>query len=53
MLPVVLDVGTNNQELLQDPFYNGTKFKRLQGDQYYRLVDEFVIAASRRWCVVP
>lgn len=49
VLPVVLDVGTDNQELIEDPFYNGTKFPRMRGDDYYRLVDEFVIAASRRW----
>ncbi len=51
VLPVVLDVGTNNQDLIKDPFYNGTKFPRLQGAEYYRLMDEFCLAAAHRWCV--
>jgi len=41
-LPVMLDVGTNNQELLDDDLYLGLKQKRLHGDKYDSLVDEFV-----------
>lgn len=41
-LPVMLDVGTNNQELLNDYLYLGVKKRRLQGDEYDSLVDEFV-----------
>ena len=44
-LPVVLDVGTNNQTLLDDPLYLGLQQPRLRGDAYDALVDEFVTAA--------
>lgn len=42
VLPVVLDVGTDNEELLNDPFYLGVHKKRLKGKEYYHLVDEFM-----------
>lgn len=45
-LPISLDVGTNNQELLDDPLYLGWQHKRLRGDAYLSLVDEFVAAAK-------
>ena len=41
-LPVMLDVGSNNETLLNDPLYLGMKQKRLGGDEYLQLVDEFV-----------
>lgn len=43
-LPVCLDVGTNNQELLDDEMYLGWRHPRLTGDDYFELVDEFVSA---------
>lgn len=42
VLPVVLDVGTNRQELLDDPLYLGNKHKRVSGEPYYKFVDQFV-----------
>ncbi len=39
-LPVVLDVGTNNQQLLNDPLYMGWRNPRITDDQYYELVDK-------------
>jgi malic enzyme len=40
VLPVMLDVGTNNETLLNDPEYLGTREKRLTGKAYFDLVDE-------------
>lgn len=45
-LPVSLDVGTDNQELLDDPLYLGYRQPRLRGAEYDSLVDEFVKAAK-------
>ncbi|GAC28799.1 NAD-dependent malic enzyme [Brumicola pallidula] len=48
-LPVMLDVGTNNQKLLNDPMYMGARHERINQDQYYEFVDMFICAARRRW----
>mmetsp|Transcript_10667 Transcript_10667/g.19925 ORF Transcript_10667/g.19925 Transcript_10667/m.19925 type:complete len:670 (-) Transcript_10667:685-2694(-) len=49
VLPVVIDAGTDNEELLQDDFYLGVQKKRLRGAEYYQLVDEFMQAVRHRW----
>lgn len=45
-LPIQLDVGTDNEELLNDPLYLGLSQRRVRGDEYYELMDE-VVAAVR------
>jgi malate dehydrogenase (oxaloacetate-decarboxylating) len=47
VLPVVLDVGTNNQELLADPIYIGNKFGRVRGDRYDQFIDLFIHTARK------
>ena len=46
-LPVMLDVGTDNEALRRDPFYIGVKHKRLRGKRYDELMDEFVQAVQK------
>lgn len=48
-LPIVLDAGTNNQQLLQDPMYMGWRHERVSQDQYNDFVAAFIQAIKRRW----
>jgi malic enzyme len=48
-LPISLDVGTDNQSLLEDDLYIGWRAPRLRGETYHTLVDEFVDAVKRRF----
>ena len=47
VLPVSLDVGTNNETLLNDPLYLGLKHKRVLVEKYYDMVDKFVKSARK------
>lgn len=49
VLPVVLDVGTDNKELLENEFYFGTPHERTNGSEYYDFIDQFVKAALRKF----
>jgi len=46
-LPVCLDVGTNNQALLNDPLYLGWRHPRLDGDEYWEVIEKFVLGVRR------
>ncbi|KDL26870.1 NAD-dependent malic enzyme [Klebsiella pneumoniae MGH 52] len=48
-LPIVLDVGTNNQQLLDDPLYMGWRHPRITDDEYYQFVDDVIQAIKARW----
>lgn len=49
VLPVMIDVGTNNEKLLKDPLYLGLEEHRLDGDDYLSVIDEFMEAVFTRW----
>ncbi len=48
-LPLVLDVGTNNERLLNDPMYMGWKHPRITGIEYDNFIESFIHAVKRRW----
>lgn len=48
-LPIMLDVGTNNKTLLEDPMYLGYPHRRITGQPYFDLVDELVVALNDKY----
>ena len=48
-LPITLDVGTKNQQLLNDPIYMGWREPRISGDEYYAFVEMVIQAIQQRW----
>ncbi len=49
VLPVMLDVGTNNQDLLKDPLYIGWNHPRVTGKEYFEFIDLFVQQIKKRF----
>ena len=45
--PLVLDVGTDNKQLLDNPLYLGNRHERVRGKKYHEFVDKFVETAER------
>ena len=48
-LPITLDVGTNNPQLLNNPIYMGCRQPRISGEEYYNFVDMVIQAIQQRW----
>ncbi|KJH48249.1 malic enzyme domain protein [Dictyocaulus viviparus] len=48
-LPVLIDVGTDNQKMLNDPFYIGLRRNRVRGKEYDTLIDNFMKACTKRF----
>ncbi|KVH89260.1 Malic enzyme, N-terminal [Cynara cardunculus var. scolymus] len=49
VLPIMIDVGTNNETLLKDPLYLGLQEHRLEGEEYLSIIDELMEALFNRW----
>eukprot|EP00884_Botryococcus_braunii_P023449 jgi/Botrbrau1/9789/Bobra.85_1s0033.1 len=48
-LPVCIDAGTDNEELLKSPFYVGSRHRRVRGEEFMDLIDEFLWAVRQRF----
>lgn len=51
-LPIMLDVGTNNQQHLDDPLYMGWRHPRISDEQYAEFMDMFISTVNARWPTV-
>ncbi|MGZ7108014.1 MAG: NAD-dependent malic enzyme [Methanobacterium sp.] len=49
MLPLMIDVGTNNQHLLEDPFYLGWRHPRINSDEYHNFVETVMNTINRKF----
>ncbi|NBU92354.1 MAG: hypothetical protein EBS17_05880 [Flavobacteriia bacterium] len=52
-LPVMIDIGTNNEELINDPLYLGVPERRISGEAYLAILDEFMEAVNRKFPRYP
>jgi malate dehydrogenase (oxaloacetate-decarboxylating) len=48
-LPILLDVGTDNEDRLKSPLYIGWRHNRVRGEEYDNFVDDFVTVVKKRW----